>query len=123
MATPVDFLKKVRLQVTPQGSNAPVRLCFVYGTGVSGLAPLEAEVAGKMPGETATVTLPKADLPAFFGHLGSPVFPDDDKGDTLHLSIRVEEVSSASDRDVVKAMADATACGHCDGDEGCCCGC
>jgi hypothetical protein len=129
--TAIQPLKKVKLSITAgsrPGSNdltaLPLQYEFLYGIGPQGLEPFEAALHGKALGECLTVTVAASEAPAFFGRFFQPVlqllalhtYPAE-----LFLSLSVEQVTDAENREVVKALAREAGHGGCGGS--CDCGC
>ncbi|MFZ5571139.1 MAG: hypothetical protein ACOZF0_12080 [Thermodesulfobacteriota bacterium] len=119
----VDHLQKILLEVRAGGdpeTPAPTgtQVEFVFGVGSCGLAPIESSLQGRKAGDELDFRLLREEIRPFLGHL-FPVFAQLPlTAETLHLSIRIESVRPAGDREIVKALAGNTACG-----DGCDCGC
>jgi hypothetical protein len=122
--TSVEALRKISVafeagsaQMRTDIDLEPARAEFIFGIGTTGLTALEARLAGKKVGDTVVFPLDRGQLPAVAGHLCRlmPKIPDGD--DPVYLRVRIEDVRTPENREVVKAMADAGACG-----EGCSCG-
>jgi len=99
-------------------TDSPLHYKFIFGLGVEGLTPFEARLAGKQPGDILDLQVAAGDVAETFGHLCLPPAAGLSPTDTLYLRARVDAVTPAADREVVKAMAGGAGCG-CD----CGCGC
>jgi hypothetical protein len=118
-------LKKVSLVYTvgrTPGSNdlidTPKPLSFIFGLGVTGLTPFEYEIAGKQAGEGGVIPVHRQRVPAFFGHIMPWGLNLSGEVDLFYLRYKITGIENAESREVVKAMAEASACGT-----GCDCGC
>ena len=119
----IEPLKKVTLQVSagkrPTGdelmSAAPVE--FIFGLGKTGLTPLERHLEGKTAGRSLSLELNRSCIPEFFGHIFSYPLDVQTALDPFYLNLKIMSVSAVNPREVIRAMADMTACGGCD------CGC
>ena len=121
-ATPVEALRKISVVFEAGSAEGrtdteldPKRAEFIFGIGTTGLTALEAKLAGKQVGDTVAFSLDPGQLPAVAGHLCRHMPKIPDGGDPVYLRVRIEDVRVADNREVVKAMADTSACG-----EGCC---
>jgi hypothetical protein len=109
----IGHLKKVALVMEWDGQQTPYE--FIFGIGTGGLCPFEFDLAGKGVGHESEYHLRRAELSGVFQHLTPPVFlcaiPD-----AFTLKVRVVKIVPADQREVVKAMAEASSCGsHCCG--------
>ncbi len=95
-------------------THGPLPVTFVYGIGKSGLTPFEYELAEKVVGDDIVFSVGADQLDAFFEHL-LPLLPGSTPTDPVHFRVRLENVSTASGREVIQAMASMT--------DGCGCGC
>ncbi len=118
-------LKKVSLVYTAgrtPGSNdlidTPKPLSFIFGLGVTGLTPFEFEIAGKHVGDEGVVPLHRGKESAFFGRIMPWGLNLPADIDLFYLRYKITGLLNAESREVVKAMAEASACGT-----GCDCGC
>ncbi len=118
-------LKKVSLVYTagrtPDSADlihTPKPLEFIFGLGVSGLTPFEYELAGRRAGEQGVIQVDRATALEVFGRLLPWRLELPSSPDPFYLHYKITGISNAESREVVKAMAEASACG---GD--CDCGC
>lgn len=118
----VEGLRKISISVEAvpatgreESDVLPAKAEFIFGIGTEGLSPLEAKLAGKRVGDTLVLSLERSQIPIAAGHLCQhmPTLPEGEGPVTLH--IRIDDIRPADNRDIVKAMAAATACGG-----GCC---
>jgi hypothetical protein len=119
----VGHLKKVDLLIeagrTPETLDLiskPISLSFVFGIGQRGLTPLEFELIDRKVGDALTLKVKPGQLMGIFGHLYVHLleFPEDIQ--TIYLRVRLERISAADQREVIKALADLSGCGgHCCG--------
>ena len=117
----VSPLKKIHLSFeagkTPDSmdlTSSPVLFDFIFGLGSGGLTPFEYELSEKEIGETMALSLQRDRIPDMFGHLWPylPAFPGDSK--TLYLRVHLLGLSSVSQREVIKALAESAESGdHC----------
>jgi hypothetical protein len=119
----IDLLKKITLCVeagtapdsmdlTPQ----PSQFEFIYGLGISGLTPFETQLADKTVGEEIRLHINREEIPQVFQHL--MLFPLNlsDHLDAFYLKLKVTKVTSADQREVIKALAEIANCeDHCCG--------
>jgi hypothetical protein len=97
--------------------NTEIRqqLDFIYGVASSGLAPFEFELSNRTIGDTFTVVLNPQKWQGHFGHL-PVVWPTAlPENCQRKVSVRVLAVDSPTQREVIQALAEGTACG-----DGCC---
>jgi hypothetical protein len=106
----VGQLKKVRLMMERAGRQSLFE--FIYGTGVAGLSPFEFELAGKRVGDKLELRLARKDVARFFEHLLPPPVMED-VPEVFALTVHVVKVGRADEREIIKAMAEASACGSC----------
>jgi hypothetical protein len=110
----IDHLKKVSLLLEAESQTTPLE--FIFGIGSEGLAPLEFELAGKKEGDTLALQLRGKDLTETFEHLMIPALDSLEGRESFVLKVRVERVSPADQKEVIKAMAEIASCGdHCCG--------
>ena len=117
----VGPLKKVSLLISAFNSHEPMdnfdssaTMEFVFGVGIEGLSGFECRLSGKHIGDEIELTVERDKFSETFNHLLRflPRLPAE--GETLSLKIVIQSVSEVPHRDIVKALADATACGdHC----------
>ena len=109
----IGYLKKVSVVMRWDGESYPYD--FVFGIGVDGLSPFEFDLSGKGVGHESAYDLKRDELGRLFQHLTPPPFLCDTP-EAFTLRVRVIGVGPADQRDVIKAMADASSCGsHCCG--------
>jgi hypothetical protein len=104
----IGQLKKVGLMMEWGGQQSLFE--FIYGTGPGGLSPFEFELAGKRVGHNLELHLARKDLAGFFEHLLPPPVLED-VPEVFALTVRVVKIGQADEREVIKAMAEASACG------------
>jgi len=108
----IDHLKKVSLLLEVESQTTPLE--FIFGIGPEGLSPLEFELAEKKEGDTLALPLSGAEIPETFQHLMIPALSSLEGRESFVLKIRVDSVSPADQKEVVKAMAEIASCGdHC----------
>lgn len=113
--TPIKPMMKINLTFTaatgPGKSETPLDHSdyeFVFGIGSGGLTPFEYELAEKQIGDLLDFHLRQTEMRAFFEHLYPPVlglfldYPE------LYLSVRINSVEKARNREIIKAMAEMT---------------
>ena len=122
----VENLKKITLSC--RAGTAPETMdltpthpefSFIFGLAPEGMTPFEFELVEKREGDPVLLHLKKNRLNRFFEHLTPPIGDLFDGRDEIYLKLKIIEVSTADNRDIVKAMAAMTA--H--GGGGCDCGC
>jgi hypothetical protein len=104
----IEQLKKVGLMMEWAGRQSLFE--FIYGTGPGGLSPFEFELAGKRVGDKLELRLARKDVAGFFEHLLPPPVLED-VPEVFSLMVHVVKVGRADEREVIKAMAEASACG------------
>jgi hypothetical protein len=104
----IGYLKKVNLEMEWDGERGPFD--FVFGIGVDGLSPFEIDLEGKGAGYESAYHLTRAELNGLFQHLLPPLFLCDIP-EAFTLKIRVVGIGQADQREVIKAMAEASSCG------------
>jgi len=118
----ISPLKKVRLSLeagtvpeTMDLTDRPLTFEFIIGIGKGGLAPLEARLMEKLPGDELHLRLNGNELPALLEHLVSsfPYTPQTDA--PFYMKLRILGITTPESREVVRAMASTTGCG-----DGCC---
>ena len=121
----VENLKKINLKLQAGTSPQDMDLSpdnpefeFVFGIGPAGISPFEYELVDKTEGQEVLVELKKENLAQFFEHLHPPSIQPASETQSIFLKISIRKITSVDDREVVKALADATAHGP-----GCDCGC
>ena len=109
----IGHLKKVTLVLEWDGREIPY--AFIFGIGTEGLSPFEFDLAGKSEGYEREYPLNRSLLNDLFRHLTPPLFLCD-VPDAFTLKVRVVEIGEAEQKEVIKAMAEASSCGsHCCG--------
>ena len=92
---------------------------FIFGLGTEGLTSFERLLHGKTAGDEIEFNVYKERLRTIFGHLCVDLSGVEDcQAESLAVRASVLQVTPASNREVVKAMAAQTSCG-----DGCDCGC
>jgi hypothetical protein len=110
----IDPMKKVSLRLEAESETTPLE--FIFGIGPEGLSPLEFELAGKKEGDTLSLPLSGRDVPNMFEHLMIPALNSLEGLQSFVLKVRVDRVTPAEQKDVIKAMAEIASCGdHCCG--------
>ena len=122
----VENLKKITLSIQAGTSQDTMNLTpkypgleFIFGLGPEGMTPFEYELADKAEGESVLIHLKKEVFYSFFEHLNPPLMDLFDVSDDVYLKVKIDAVTPAENREIVKAMADMAA--H--GGAGCDCGC
>jgi len=116
-------LKKIRLLLeagTGPGmmdfTVEPIPFEFVFGAGSQGLSPFEFQLANKKEGDGLSMHVRAEELPDLFLHLLIPSLAVPESISSFYLKVRILSVSEADPKEVIKAMAEAAACGdHCCG--------
>lgn len=96
----------------------PQQLDFVFGIGAKGITPFEYEISGKHQGETVVVPVQRDRAFDLFEHLTGTVLQMVPHNGDFFLKATITGIRRAESREIVSAMARATACGG-----GCGCGC
>jgi hypothetical protein len=95
---------------------APIPFEFIFGTGTHGLSPFEFQLSHKKEGEGFSLHIKVEELPDFFQHLFIPSLAIPEGIKSFYLNVNIMKVSEADPKEVIKAMAEAAACGdHCCG--------
>jgi len=122
----VENLKKIILSIQAGTSQYTMDLTpkypkveFIFGLGLEGMMPFEYELADKTEGESVLLHLRKEDFYSFFEHLNPPLMDLFEGRDEVYLKVNINAVTTAENREIVKAMA--AMAGH--GGVGCDCGC
>jgi hypothetical protein len=119
----IESLKKVSLKLavgnTPEElalATETVSFDFIFGTGVNGITPFEYELVNKAPGEQFQFVVQGSEFHRFFEHLTQSIHQIVGHCDSdVYLQGYVDQVSTPSNREIVKAMAGLSGC-----DDGCC---
>ncbi len=101
-------------------TRTPLSFEFIFGVGVQGLSPFEAALEGKTCGESVFFKIHSRDTGELFEHLSPPLDEFIHKVPVFYLKAFIDKIAAAEDREIVSAMAGASACGQ--GDCGCRCG-
>lgn len=110
----VENLNKVSLLLDSGGHVRPFE--FIFGIGTDGLSPFEFKLAGKKEGDIVELELRREAVADMFQHLPIPPLQVPQEGERFHLRVRVEKVSPADQKEIIKAMAEIASCGdHCCG--------
>jgi hypothetical protein len=114
--TSIDYMKKITLLLeATSAAHGPILIKesfdFVYGVGVRGLSAFETALAGKKEGDEVTFHLRREEMDGFFQHLLLPFRCIPETLHTFTLKVRIAAVKKAKDREVIKAMAEASTCG------------
>jgi hypothetical protein len=119
----VIYLKKVNLLIQAGTSlhacdltSGAAGMEFVFGVGSHGLTPFEAQLANKPVGYQLDLQIPTEGLYGFFGHIFPPLHRVPDLLETIFLHVRIDDITEAESREIVKALAEVAKCGdHCCG--------
>ncbi len=87
------------------------RFDFIYGLATEGLTPFEFKLGGKAEGASVDFTVSAGDLCKTFQHLAIPGLNQPGPNEDVYFTFYIEGVATADSREVVKAMAELTACG------------
>jgi hypothetical protein len=125
----VENLKKITLSIQAGTSQDTMDLTskypnieFIFGLGPEGMTPFEYELVDKAEGESVLLHLKKEDFYSFFEHLKPPLTDLFDGRDDIYLKVNIDAVTTAENREIVKAMAGMAAHGGAGCDCGCGCG-
>ena len=123
--TKVENLKKITLTFQAGASSDVMDLIpkypefsFIFGLAPEGMTPFEYELVDKFEGDDILLHLNKNTFHRFFERLNPPIWDLFDGREDLYLKAKILEVSTAENREIIKAMADMAAHGG-----GCDCGC
>jgi hypothetical protein len=124
--TKVENLKKINLSFQAGTSADEMDLTlkypefsFIFGLALEGMTPFEYELVDKVEGDVVLLHLYKNTLNNFFEHLIPPIWDLLVNRTEVHLKVKIKEIATAENREIVKAMADRAALGS----GGCDCGC
>lgn len=95
-------------------SEAPL-FEFIYGVGTQGLSPLEVALADRAEGESFDLLASREQIHDLFHPFFPPPLTIPDEVERCTLTVTIVQVSNPDPREVIKAMAEAAACGS-----GCC---
>jgi hypothetical protein len=94
----------------------PIPFEFIFGAGSQGFSPFEFELAGKKEGDSLSLRIRREELSGLFQHLLFPFLAIPESTSVFFLKVKIVKVSEAEPKEVIKAMAEAAACGdHCCG--------
>ena len=98
---------------------------FIFALGPGGMSPFEYELADKTVGEEVLVQIHQQTFYNFFEHLNPPIWDLFENCERVYLKVKISDIATADNREVVKALAEMTAHagGGCDCGGGCGCGC
>jgi len=123
----VDNLKKIVLTLESGTSidrmnltSEPVKYEFIFGTGSNGITPFEYELANKSVGDDVSIHIRKTEIPTKFEHLAPCITESVETSDSFYLKVRIVDISTADNKEIVKALAGNVTHGD---DCGCGCGC
>jgi hypothetical protein len=109
----IGYLKRVTLDMEWNGQKAPFE--FIFGIGSKGLSPFEFALSGKGLAYERKFALTRMEAEGLFQHLVPPLFLYDIP-EAFTLKVRVVHIAQADQREVIRAMAEASSCGsHCCG--------
>lgn len=124
----VGNLKKITLSLQAGTSQDTTNLTpkhpgleFIFGLGSGGITPFEYELADKAEGAGVLIHLEKEVFYSFFEHINPPLMDLFNVRDDVYLKVKINAVTPAENREIVKAMADIAAHGGAGCD--CSCGC
>jgi hypothetical protein len=103
------------MELTPQ----PLAYDFIFGLGTGGLVPFEQALIDRRVGEQIRIRLDPKALKTTFEHLPLPGLLLPEQTVDLFLRVTITAVSPADQREIIRQLAQGTACG---GDCGCGCG-
>jgi hypothetical protein len=122
MKPKADMLKKVTITISPEAQTAmphkgpaPLSCEFIYGIGPQGLTPFEYALAGKTIGDEFCITVDPSHFEETFQHLPVDIPKPPNDRTTVVYTIRVVNIASADNREIVGAMANLSACTDCCG--------
>ena len=115
----IAHLKRVTLMVSggsskdaADASKVCKRISFIFGLGTDGLSPFEMELSGKGPGDVVYLDMLDKNPGQFFGHVFLWFMPDLALLESRVLKVVIEKVEEASQREVVKELAEISEYGH-----------
>jgi hypothetical protein len=121
----IENLKKIKLVLaagTSHGVNnlqLPVsEFEFIFGLGSNGMSPLEYDLAEKTIDDEISVQLNRKTFPDYLMHLQLPIHGLFAELDSFYLTMRIDAIEQADNREVIKTMAEMASHGN-----GCGCGC
>ena len=118
---PVGPLKKISLLLEagtgPEKTDltaGAIAFEFIFGAGSQGLCPFEFRLADKREGDDLCLRVRGEELVDLFQHLPLPSLLVQEIFGAFYLKAKIMKVSEADPKEVIKAMAEAGACGdHC----------
>ena len=123
----IDSLKKVELILeagtTPDEMDLcsqPVNKTFIFGIGSEGLTPFECELENKSPGDEIIIDVERSQIPSRFGSMAQFIVENIETRDSFYLKVKIGNIESPENREIVKAIAEDLKHGH---ECGCGCGC
>ena len=118
MPAKVETMQKITLRLETADTTDPgggtesfPNIEFVYGLGSSGLTPFEFALAEKTVGDEIQLQLHRTQMATFFGHIHIPAVLAAQGADSVALKARILDISPASNREVVKTLAEVANCG------------
>ncbi len=110
----VSAMKKVYVTIFSDKTTGPFTFDFIYGVGPRGLTPFEMLLGEKEAGEEAKVVVRADQLSEMFGHLSFLLPPLAPGQEGAALKIKVERIEEPGQKEIIKAMAEAsTGCSCC----------
>jgi hypothetical protein len=95
------------------------RFEFIFGLSPEGMTPFEYELVDQPEGREVLLHLNRQSLGSFFEHLNPPLLDLFSNRSDVHLKARIEAVTAAENREIVKALAKMAEYS----DSECSCGC
>ena len=122
----VQNLKKITLSFQA-GTSADMlvlmpmtpRFVFIFWLSAEGMTPFEYELVDQPEGREVLLHLNRMSLESFFEHLNPPLLDLFSNRSDVHLKAKIEAVTAAENREIVKALAQMAEYS----DRGCSCGC
>ena len=96
-------------------TSEPIPYDFVFGIGTHGLSPFESELEGRRRGEEMVIPVQAGETADFFCHHLIPRLEIPESVGAFYLKAFIAEINGADPREIIRAMAEASACGS-----GCC---
>lgn len=122
MEPKADMLKKITVSISPAGNTAaphkgsePFHCEFIYGIGPQGLTPFEYELAGKTIGDEFCITISPSNFRETFQHLPVHIPEISEDRPPVSVNIKILNITSADNREIVGAMAHISSCTGCCG--------
>jgi hypothetical protein len=122
----IDALKKVTL-LFESGTlpdrmdliSEPEAYTFVLGAGSGGLTPFEYELIGKAVGDEVLIRMRQEEVTFKFEHMAQFIAERISIRDTFYMKVKIVGITTAENREIVRAIAENIR--H--GSHGCDCGC